>query len=259
MIGPTWTLFDRVAADYDAVVPFFAEFGAAIVAAVDPPAGCRFLDLGAGRGALTGPALARGCRVTAVDAAPAMCAHLATAYPEAVVHVMDAERLDLPAGALDVVASAFVIHVLSSPAAGVGEAFRVLAPGGRFAFTGGSARSRLPGPIGGAPLAGRLDALFGEFAAHLAPGGSMGTPVDAADLLDAAGFVEIREARAEATVTFPDNATLWRWIMTHGYRAFVEDLPDNHRAEFHDRVLALPLDDGVLHRVTGIWSGRKPE
>jgi hypothetical protein len=32
-----WRLFDRIAADYDEVVPFFAEYGAAIVAALDPP------------------------------------------------------------------------------------------------------------------------------------------------------------------------------------------------------------------------------
>ena len=49
----TWKLFDRVAVDYDQVVPFFAEYGAAIMAALDPQAGCRFLDLGACRGALT--------------------------------------------------------------------------------------------------------------------------------------------------------------------------------------------------------------
>jgi hypothetical protein len=34
--GSAWRLFDRVAAEYDIVVPFFAEFGAAIAAAVNP-------------------------------------------------------------------------------------------------------------------------------------------------------------------------------------------------------------------------------
>ena len=64
------------------------------MAALDPPAGCRFLDMGAGRGALTGPALDRGCLVTTVDAAPAMCKRLAADYPAAVVNVMDAQDLD---------------------------------------------------------------------------------------------------------------------------------------------------------------------
>jgi 16S rRNA A1518/A1519 N6-dimethyltransferase RsmA/KsgA/DIM1 with predicted DNA glycosylase/AP lyase activity len=88
---PAWNLFDRVAADYDEVVPFFAEYGAAIVDVLDPPAGCRFLDLGAGRGALTGPALARGCLVTAVDTAPAMVQRLTADFPAAATYVMDVQ------------------------------------------------------------------------------------------------------------------------------------------------------------------------
>ncbi len=259
MNGSAWELFDRVAADYDEVVPFFASFGTAIIAAIDPPPGCRFLDLGAGRGALTAPALARGCAVTAVDAAPGMVRYLTAAYPDAAVHVMDAQALTLADDGFDVVASSFAIHVLDDPAAGVAEAFRVLKPGGRFAFTGGSARSKGGPAVSGADELGvRLNELFGEFAAHLPPNGSMGTPVDAADLLEGAGFVDLREDFAEVAIPFPDTETLWRWSMTHGYRAFIEDLPADRRAEFHDRVLALRAKDLVLRRVTGVWSGRKP-
>jgi len=256
----TWKLFDRVAADFDQVVPFFAEFGAAIMAALDPPAGCRFLDLGAGRGALTGPALARGCLVTAVDAAPAMCELLAAAYPAAATHVMNAQNLDFAPGSFDLVAASFVIHVLDDPAAGVAEAYRVLAPGGRFAFTGGSARHRDVSRAGAetASLGRRLNDLFEEFAVHLPPGGSMGRPVDAADVLADAGFIDLQEDHAVVAIPFPDNEMLWRWAMTHGYRAFVEDLPDDRRREFHQRVLEIPQDDRILRRETGIWSGRKP-
>ncbi|MER7008894.1 methyltransferase domain-containing protein [Dactylosporangium sp. NPDC000555] len=264
MEDSAWKLFDRVAADYDQVAPFFAEYGAAIMDVLDPPAGCRFLDLGAGRGALTAPALERGCVVTAVDAAPAMIERLAADYPAAVTHVMNAQALSLPSDRFDLVASAFVIHILDDPAAGVAEAYRVLAPGGRFAFTGGSARqgnNHRPGKnptIQTPSLGGRLDALFEEFAAYLHPNGSMGHMVDAADLLEEAGFVDLHNDRAEVAVAFPDNAMLWRWAMSHGYRAFIEDLPDDRRREFHHRVMELPADDHVLRRTTGIWSGRKP-
>jgi SAM-dependent methyltransferase len=256
----TWQLFDRVAGEYDQVVPFFAEYGAAVMAVLDPPAGCRFLDLGAGRGALTGPALDRGCRVTAVDAAPAMCARLSAAYPAAATYVMDVQALQFPTGSFDLVAASFVIHLLDDPAAGVAEAYRVLTPGGRFAFTGGSARpSHTHRPPAALSLGSRLDGLFGEFAEHLPPGGSMGQAVDAADLLEAAGFVDLREDHAGVALTFPDNAVLWRWAMTHGYRAFIEDLPEDHRREFRRRVMELPSDDRVLRRRTGVWSGSKPE
>ncbi|MEV6923856.1 class I SAM-dependent methyltransferase [Dactylosporangium sp. NPDC051485] len=259
MNGSTWELFDRVAADYDEVVPYFASFGTAIMATIDPPPGCRFLDLGAGRGALTAPALARGCEVTAVDAAPGMVRHLAATYPAAAVYGMDAQALTLADNSFDVVASSFVIHVLDDPAAGVAEAYRVLKPGGRFALTGGSARSKGGPAVSAADELGvRLNELFEEFAAYLPPNGSMGTPVDAADLLDEAGFVDLREDFAEVAIAFPDTETLWCWSMTHGYRAFIEDLPDGRRAEFHDRVLALRAKDLILRRVSAVWSGRKP-
>lgn len=258
-----WKLFDRVAADYDQVAPFFAEFGRAIVDVLDPPAGCRLLDLGCGRGALTAPALARGCAVTAVDASPAMVEHLTADFPAAAAYVMDAQALDLPSESFDLVVSSFVVHVLDDPAAGVAEAYRVLAPGGRFAFTGGSARTSCDGrgvrpdadPF---PLGRRLDALFQEFAVHLPPNGSMGRQVDAADLLEEAGFGDLREEQAEVRIEIADNAMLWRWAMSHGYRAFIEDLPPDHRTEFHRRMLELPADDRVLRRVTGVWSGRRP-
>ncbi|WP_027342075.1 class I SAM-dependent methyltransferase [Hamadaea tsunoensis] len=259
MQGSSWELFDRVAADYDEVVPFFASFGTAIIAAIDPPPGCAFLDLGAGRGALTAPALARGCRVTAVDAAPGMVRELSAAFPAAEAYTMDAQALTFADGTFDVVASSFAIHILDDPAAGVAEAYRVLRPGGRFAFTGGSSRSRGgPAVSGEDELGVRLNELFGEFTAYLPPNGSMGTPVDAADLLDEAGFVDLREDFAEVAIPFPDTGALWRWSLTHGYRAFIEDLPDDRRAEFHERVLALAARDLVLRRVSGVWSGRKP-
>jgi ubiquinone/menaquinone biosynthesis C-methylase UbiE len=231
-----WHLFDRVAAEYDEVVPFFAEYGIAIVALLDPPAGCRFLDVGAGRGALTAPALQRGCVVTAIDAAPAMIQRLAASYPAAATQVMNAEALMFPEDSFDLVASAFVIHLLDDPAAGVAEAYRVLAPGGRFAFTG----NNVPGSGRGntsadqPSLARLLDALFMEFTPYLRPGKSMGRPVDAAQLLTDAGFVDIRAENAEVAIEFADNEMLWRWAMSHGYRAFIE------------------------RRVAGIWSGRKP-
>ena len=244
----TWRLFDRVAGEYDEVVPFFGSFGAAIVDALDPPAGTRFLDLGAGRGALTGPALERGCVVTAVDAAPGMTALLAPAYPQASVLTMDAQDLGLPASSFDLVASAFVIHVLDRPADAVAGAFRVLAPGGRFALTSG-----------GRPTSGfvaGLDALFAEFSAYLPPGGSMGAPLTPTELL--ADFADVHEVFVDSSVHIPDNDVLWRWVMSHGYRAFIEDLPPDRRAEFRSRVLDLPLGDGMLRRSSGLWIGTRP-
>ena len=90
------------------------------------------------------------------------------------------------------------------------------------------------------------------------PGRRGGRSVDAAELPEEAGFVDLREDHAAVAITFPDKAVLWRWAMSHGYRAFIEDLPDDRRREFHKRVMELPYDDRILRRETAIWSGRKP-
>ena len=88
--GASWQLFERVADEYDQVIPFFASYGASIVSVLSPPPGCRFIDLGAGRGALSA-ACARGCRVIAVDAAPAMVSRLVGELPAARGAAMDAQ------------------------------------------------------------------------------------------------------------------------------------------------------------------------
>jgi hypothetical protein len=43
--------FDRLAGEYDQVVPYFAGFGEQLIGWLDPPSGARLLDLGAGGGA----------------------------------------------------------------------------------------------------------------------------------------------------------------------------------------------------------------
>jgi SAM-dependent methyltransferase len=246
---PAWRLFERVADEYDQVLPFFQVYGASIVGAIEPGPGCRFLDLGAGRGALTAAALARGCVVTAVDAAPAMMARLAAQHAAVAACVMDAEALGFADGTFDVVAASFVMHLLADPGRAAGEAHRVLAPDGVFALTG---RTRPAGD-----LSMHLDALFAEFAPFQPPGSELGRPLVAPDLLAAAGFTHIQEVEAAVTVAVPDTSTLWRWLMSHGYRAFVEALPGDRRDQFQGRVRDLPVHDGALRRIATVWSGRR--
>ncbi len=246
---PAWRLFERVADEYDEVLPFFSVYGASIISALAPAPGCRFLDLGAGRGALAAAALERGCLVTAVDAAPTMVSRLKAQYPRTRACVMDAQSLAFAASCFDLVAAAFVLHLLADPGRAAAEAYRVLAAGGTFAL-----------PSGGLPaseLSAHLDDLFAEFGRFRRPGSDFGRPLAAPDLLTAAGFTHIREQRAAVAVHVPDNQTLWRWAMSHGYRAFVHALPDQRRDDFHQRVLDLPPYDRTLSRTTSVWSGRR--
>jgi ubiquinone/menaquinone biosynthesis C-methylase UbiE len=133
-------VFDRLASQYDEVIPFFAAMGVQIVSAVSFIPGARVLDLGAGTGAVTGEALDRGAQVTAIDAAPAMIARLRREHPRAEAAVMDAHHLDFPDASFDVAIASFVVHLLDDPEAAAREVRRVLVPGGAVR-AGGSRRA----------------------------------------------------------------------------------------------------------------------
>jgi SAM-dependent methyltransferase len=228
---PVIDLFDRVADDYDAVVPFFAAFGALTVAKLPPPRpGDRLLDVGAGAGAIALAARERGYQVSAVDASAAMVARLGAELPD--VRVADAAALPYAEAGFDVVTAGFVLHILSDPAAALAEIRRVLRPGGLVAFT----------VVGPPPPDFEPDdsagALFAEFARYLPPGGSMGAPFDAPAILDRLGFIDVTGEHLRVELPLAGPETMWRWIESHGTRKFVDDLPPERRAELRDRIIA---------------------
>ena len=72
--------------------------------------GRRALDLGAGTGQATGPLLAAGLTVTAVEPGCQLAARLRSANPEAAVIVERAEDVELPENGFDVAVAATSIH-----------------------------------------------------------------------------------------------------------------------------------------------------
>ena len=72
--------------------------------------GAAALDLGAGSGQATGPLLAAGLRVTAVEPGRRLAGLLREAYPAATVQVARAEDVELPASSFDLVVAATSIH-----------------------------------------------------------------------------------------------------------------------------------------------------
>ncbi|MGZ4706402.1 MAG: rRNA adenine N(6)-methyltransferase family protein [Acidimicrobiales bacterium] len=97
-----------------------------IVADAGVDAGDLVIDVGAGLGALTGPLLASGARVIAVEAHPGRAARLRESFgPELVVVVADARDLRLPRRPF---------HVVANPAYGIGAALlrRLVHPGSRL-------------------------------------------------------------------------------------------------------------------------------
>jgi ubiquinone/menaquinone biosynthesis C-methylase UbiE len=221
-------LFDRLADRYDQVIPFFAAFAGQLLDVLDPEPGTRLLDIGSGRGAIAAAAAARGCAVTAVDAAPRMVSLLAAAHPGIDVRLMDVHRLDLPDSSYDLATGGFVIHIVNERSRVLAGLRRVLRPGATVALT-------TPGPC---EDHGRWDAwnsLCGEFASRIArPEGDL----EVAPYLRAAGFADIRTVHLEVHLPVTDPQTCWDFHMSHGFASLVEALGEADAAEFQRRALA---------------------
>jgi ubiquinone/menaquinone biosynthesis C-methylase UbiE len=117
-------------------------FGSLTRQAVDPlldsaevRSGARTLDVASGPGYAAAAAAARGARVAALDFSSAMVEVARSQNPETEFREGDAEALPFPEGSFDAVVMNFGMLHLAQPERAVAEAFRVLRPGGRYAFT----------------------------------------------------------------------------------------------------------------------------
>ncbi|GGN59992.1 SAM-dependent methyltransferase [Actinoplanes lobatus] len=221
----SWALFDRLADDYDQVVPFFAGFAARFLEVVGPTPGSRMVDVGSGRGAIATAAAARGCAVTAVDAAPRMASLLAAGHPEIDVRLMDVHRLDLPDGCFDVATGGFVIHLVADPVRVLGELRRVLRPGGVVALS-------VPGRREPGHRWERFNRIWAEVTPPDRP------RMDVPGWLAEAGFTDLRTVDIAVDIPVPDPRTCWDFHMSHGFAARVETLSPADAGEFRRRSLA---------------------
>ena len=98
-------------------------------------AGGRVLDVACGPGFLAGAAAERGARVVGVDFSHAQVAVAGQQYPQLRFEVADAGALPFADASFDAVLSSFGMLHFPDPGSAAAEAFRVLVPGGRFAFT----------------------------------------------------------------------------------------------------------------------------
>jgi O-methyltransferase/aklanonic acid methyltransferase len=248
----TTALFDELAPAYDDVLPFFAEHGRALIDWADPAPGTRVLDVGAGRGAVAAAVAARGCVVTAVDAAPAMTARLAAEHPGIATGVMLADRLAFADGSFDLVTAGFVVHLVADAAAVLAELRRVLSPGGTLVVS-------VPAPAQPPSPWAFLWPMLEEYERYLPiQPGRVGEPLDIPALLAGAGLEQATRTTAAVALPVADAATFWRWTRTHGLRPFLDFLPDVARAELRGRVDARmsTMDPIVLDWPAALWRAR---
>ncbi|NJN39977.1 MAG: class I SAM-dependent methyltransferase, partial [Gammaproteobacteria bacterium] len=121
--------------------------------------GTDLLDVACGPGYVAAAASALGARSTGLDFAPNMVRLASSNYPTLAFRQGDAEALPFEAGAFDAVTINFGILHFPDADRALAEAFRVLRPGGRLAFTAWAESDRSAIAIAMAAITdhGRLD------------------------------------------------------------------------------------------------------
>jgi SAM-dependent methyltransferase len=134
MQGAIWS-----AGPFEEIAAGAAPAHDALVEALAPRPGERWLDVACGTGAVAIRAARAGASVTGVDIAPRMVATAQRLAHEAGLPIRfdlgDAERLPYPGRAFDVVSSAQGVIFALDPAAAARELARVCRPGGRLGLT----------------------------------------------------------------------------------------------------------------------------
>ena len=103
-----------------------------IVDKFDPQPGERLLDIGCGLGQVLGIAASRGAVVSGIDSSPAMVERARRKVPQATFEVAPAEDIPFPDDSFDLVTAVATFHHWADREAGLAEAVRVLASGGRL-------------------------------------------------------------------------------------------------------------------------------
>lgn len=188
----------------------FAKATAPFIAPLLDAAGVKrdtqVLDIACGPGFVASAAVDRGAVASGVDFSPAMLAVARAREGRIRFEVGDAEVLPFADGVFDAVVANFGIHHVPQPARALREAFRVLRPGGRVAF------SFWADPADNIAWKLVFDAVarHGDRAAARtpAPGGGFGTAEQCAEALRTAGFTDCATRTVRAVWRLPDAAAL---------------------------------------------------
>lgn len=184
--------WEKVAVDYDrGFGALTSQSIAPLLDAVGAAPQVRILDVASGPGYVASAAVRRGCSVIGVDFSSSMVALAARLNPGLEFQQGDAEALEFPDASFDAVVMNFGMLHLEKPEKAIGEAFRILRPCGRYAFTVWDTPEQTTG------FRIVLDALqaHGDMNVPLPPGPPFfrfSDPEEARKTLEAAGFGQVQ-------------------------------------------------------------------
>jgi SAM-dependent methyltransferase len=215
-------------APFEEVAGSLADVHDAIVAAVGPAEGARWLEVACGTGELADRAARAGANVIGVDFAPVLVETAKRQFPAIDFRVGDAENLGFEDASFDVVTSTFGAMFAPDQAAAARELARVTKPGGRLAMANWT-------PEGGV---GSMFRLFATFQPPPPEGAGMpldwGRPERVQELLGDAFDLDLEE---RVSTWDAESAEEYWQAFSPGFgplKTLLENSDDAKRAEIHD-------------------------
>jgi 2-polyprenyl-3-methyl-5-hydroxy-6-metoxy-1,4-benzoquinol methylase len=196
--------------------PLTGRIVGSLLASACVAAGDEVLDVGTGPGDLAAAAAALGADTVGMDVAPSMVRRAALGHPSIPFRVGSFEAIPAGEGTFDAVVGNFVFNHVGRPEVALGEAMRVLRPGGWLALSSWDSpqRNRVLGLV--------LDAVAA--AGALPPPGLPAGPTnfrtddELRALFAGAGFVDVGLGRVMFEAMVPDLDTLWRGVLDSAVR-----------------------------------------
>lgn len=221
--------WEKVAGPYrDAFSSLTVQSVGPLLEAVAAGPGLRLLDVACGPGDAAAAAAARGARATGMDFAAAMVAQAARLHPTVEFRTGDAEALPFGDASFEAVVINFGVLHFARPDMAIAEAHRVLAPGGRLAFTAWASAETCEG---------------------------MGIVLKA---IEAHGRLDVPLPEGPPFFRFGDHDECRRVLAASGFSGMdVRELPMRWRLPSPDALLDAFLEGGV--RTRGLLRAQTPE